>query len=58
MWLCPTLILNNPGMIHPAAAKESELFVDIGIYGTPQAESWDFVESHRKLEEYVRRVKG
>ena len=36
MWVCPFKLFANPGMVHPAKNTPT-LYVDIGVYGVPQA---------------------
>nr|XP_045626096.1 delta(24)-sterol reductase-like isoform X2 [Procambarus clarkii] len=57
MWLCPFKLPANPGMLHPLNGQEA-LFVDIGTYGTPNVEGFDPTQTTRKIEEFVRKVKG
>lgn len=44
-------------MLHPLNEKEA-LFVDIGTYGVPKVDNFEPVETTRRIEEYVRKVKG
>jgi len=47
------------GFIHAATAGTGEeLFVDVGAYGNPSVPHYEYKESHRKIEEYVRSVQG
>ncbi|XP_071539528.1 delta(24)-sterol reductase-like isoform X2 [Panulirus ornatus] len=57
VWLCPFRLPANPGMLHPLNEKEA-LFVDIGTYGVPKVDNFEPVETTRRIEEYVRKVKG
>ncbi|XP_041358605.1 delta(24)-sterol reductase-like [Gigantopelta aegis] len=57
LWICPFLLCNNPGMVHPHTGKD-EMFVDIGAYGTPKKSTYETVSTTRNLEAYVRSVKG
>lgn len=59
IWLCPMLVRNRPGMMAPADPKRRcEMYVDIGVYGTPGASDWDHVESSRAIETFTRSVHG
>jgi delta24-sterol reductase len=71
IWLCPFKLPAQPGMLRPSTNKE-EMFVDIGVYGVPkantpihssntcflQAERFDAEKTTRKIEEFVRSVNG
>ncbi|KAK6179008.1 hypothetical protein SNE40_011465 [Patella caerulea] len=57
LWLCPFMLYNQPGMVHPATESD-EMYVDIGAYGTPKAETYETVSTTRRLEAFVRSVKG
>ncbi|XP_071799602.1 delta(24)-sterol reductase-like [Asterias amurensis] len=57
LWLCPFLLTSLPGMVHPKG-NEDEMYVDIGAYGTPKTKNFQFVETTRRLEEFVRSVNG
>ncbi|VEN34749.1 unnamed protein product [Callosobruchus maculatus] len=58
IWLCPFLLPQNPGMVHPRKTQDSELYVDIGVYGVPTVKNFRPKESTRKLEEHVKKVNG
>nr|CAI5844807.1 unnamed protein product [Callosobruchus analis] len=58
IWLCPFLLPQNPGMVHPKKMQDAELYVDIGVYGVPAVKHFRPKESTRKLEEYVKKVNG
>ncbi|CAG0890049.1 unnamed protein product [Cyprideis torosa] len=55
VWLCPFNLPSEPGMLSIPSEK---MYVDIGLYGVPGIESYDARTSTRKLEEFVREVKG
>ncbi|XP_042560686.1 delta(24)-sterol reductase [Clupea harengus] len=57
LWLCPFLLPNHPGMVHPKA-NEDELYVDIGAYGEPRSKHFQARASCRQLEKFVREVHG
>ena len=47
------------GFIHASTAGTGEeLFVDVGAYGNPSVPHYEYKESHRRIEEYVRSVQG
>ena len=39
-------------------SDKTELYVDIGLYGTPLSKNYDSVETTKKIENYVKDVKG
>lgn len=57
IWLCPFKLPPNPGMLHPPNDAET-LFVDIGTYGVPKVNNFEPVATTRRIEEFVRKVKG
>lgn len=57
LWLCPFLLPNNPGMVHPKG-DETELYVDIGAYGEPKTKQFEARASMRQMEKFVRSVHG
>jgi len=57
IWLCPFRLPNDPGMLKTPSGEE-QLFVDVGVYGVPKRDNFDAVETTRKVEEFVRSVKG
>ena len=57
LWLCPFMLYNKPGMVHPAGDRD-EMYVDIGAYGAPTAKGYDAIPTTRNIEAYVRKVKG
>ncbi|KAG5885059.1 hypothetical protein JTB14_018289 [Gonioctena quinquepunctata] len=58
IWLCPFILPQNPGMVHPENTNSSKLYVDIGLYGVPKVDNFDPREATRQIEKYVRDVKG
>ena len=58
LWLCPFVLPNNPGLVHPKDNKQAEMYVDIGAYGAPKTASFDGVETTRRLEKFVRDHNG
>uniref|UniRef100_A0A673N5V3 Delta(24)-sterol reductase n=1 Tax=Sinocyclocheilus rhinocerous TaxID=307959 RepID=A0A673N5V3_9TELE len=57
LWLCPFVLPNQPGMVHPKG-DEDELYVDIGAYGEPKVKHFEARSSTRQLEKFVRDVHG
>ncbi|XP_022101668.1 delta(24)-sterol reductase-like [Acanthaster planci] len=57
LWLCPFLLPSQPGLVHPEG-NEDEMYVDLGAYGTPKRKGFHFVETTRRVEEFVRSVHG
>ncbi|KAJ6655064.1 hypothetical protein lerEdw1_005968 [Lerista edwardsae] len=57
LWLCPFILPNNPGMIHPKG-NEAELYVDVGAYGEPKTKHFEAMASTRQIEKFVRNVHG
>lgn len=57
LWVCPFILPNDPGMVHPKANK-SELYVDIGIYGVPNVKNFNAVKSTRFIEDLVDESEG
>lgn len=59
LWLCPMKVYGNPagqGFIHPfrdKSGQSDDLFVDIGLYGTPLRKGFDGNSELRALEEFV-----
>jgi len=58
LWLCPMRIPKTPlrGMVNPAG--DEEMFVDVGIYGEPGIANYQARGTTRKLEQYIRDIKG
>ena len=44
-------------MLRPVGDKEA-LYVDIGTYGTPRVDNFHPEETTRRVEAFVRKVKG
>ncbi|CAL4063547.1 unnamed protein product, partial [Meganyctiphanes norvegica] len=57
IWLCPFKLPPNPGMLRPVGDAET-LYVDIGIYGVPGVDDFHPINTTRRVEEFVRNVKG
>lgn len=57
LWLCPFVLHPNPGMVH-TAGDEPEMFMDIGAYGHPEEPEYESRKTTRRIEEFVRSVKG
>jgi delta24-sterol reductase len=57
LWLCPFNLPSLPGLIRNRTGA-NVLFVDIGIYGNAVNKNYDARESTRKLEKFVREVRG
>ncbi|WAR23698.1 DHC24-like protein [Mya arenaria] len=57
LWLCPFMLYNQPGLIHPEGNRD-EMYVDIGAYGAPTAPGFEAIPATKKLEAYVMKVKG
>jgi len=61
LWLCP-FYLSPPKSenLQPFVASQSNdcLFVDVGAYGTPKSKSFHHIRSLRRVESFVRKVKG
>ncbi|XP_028128869.1 delta(24)-sterol reductase-like [Diabrotica virgifera virgifera] len=58
IWLCPFNLPHNPGMLNGRKGKSEQLYVDVGLYGTPQVNHFNPRESTRRIEEHVRNVNG
>ncbi|KAL8178617.1 UNVERIFIED_CONTAM: Delta(24)-sterol reductase [Gekko kuhli] len=57
LWLCPFILPNNPGMVHPKG-DETELYVNVGSYGEPQTKHFEARASTRQMEKFVRSIHG
>ncbi|XP_066158686.1 delta(24)-sterol reductase-like [Euwallacea fornicatus] len=57
IWLCPFILPNNPGFVHPKSGGE-QLYIDIGLYGVPKVGGFKPKEDIRKIEKYVTEVNG
>lgn len=51
IWLCPFKIFNNPGQLKIKPGEESQMFVDIGVYGVPKAKGFETVRQDTKLKD-------
>lgn len=60
LWLCPLRLWNDPGMVHPAAGLEMDMYVDIGIYGTVKVKRDQFhaERTTREIEEFLVKNHG
>lgn len=58
LWLCAFVLPPNPGLVHPKDITSPEMYIDIGLYGTPHVDYYDPTETTRELEEFVRSVNG
>merc|ERR1719150_654145 len=58
IWLCPFLLPNHPGMLKVDPDVDSSMFVDVGVYGVPKTQSFETVSTTRRVEAFVREVKG
>jgi delta24-sterol reductase len=60
LWVCPMRIPHAPKEVRPfvRSLPEDDLFVDIGAYGVPKAKGFEAKASLRRVEDYVRSVKG
>lgn len=69
LWVCPVKLFNHPtyeGFLRnpnpDGSQSDSHLFVDVGIYGIPQAvvekKPWDMITVSRKLEAFTREKAG
>merc|ERR1712062_642697 len=58
IWLCPFLLPNHPGMLKVDPDIDSSMFVDVGVYGVPKTQSFETVSTTRRVEAFVREVKG
>ncbi|KAJ0171107.1 hypothetical protein K1T71_013306 [Dendrolimus kikuchii] len=56
IWLCPFKVFNNPGQLK--VSGESQMFVDIGVYGVPKAKGYETAPSTRRVEKFVIENKG
>lgn len=60
LWLCPFKLSNDPGMVHPAEGIETDMYVDIGVYGVPKVKKGSFHGEHttRQMEDLVVKSNG
>lgn len=56
-WLCPFILPNDPGMVHPKTVAEQQMYVDIGIYGVPKRK-FDAKPVTRRIESLVADCDG
>ncbi len=56
IWLCPFILPNDPGMVHPKSDAE-QMYVDIGLYGVPKRK-FDAKGTTRKIESLVAECDG
>lgn len=57
LWLCPFYLPDNPGMLRPRDDR-AQMYVDIGAYGAPKNAEYKAEATTRRLEAYVREVRG
>uniref|UniRef100_A0A7E4ZQF1 Delta(24)-sterol reductase n=1 Tax=Panagrellus redivivus TaxID=6233 RepID=A0A7E4ZQF1_PANRE len=57
LWLCPFNLPSSPGLIRQRTGTNI-IYVDIGVYGSCELEKYHPVDTTRKLESFVRSVKG
>jgi delta24-sterol reductase len=60
VWLCPFILANDPGMVHPVCDRE-EMYVDVGVYGVPkvpQGKQYHAVNVTRDIEDFVAKGNG
>lgn len=55
-WLCPFILPNDPGMVHPKTFSE-QMYVDIGVYGVPKRK-FDAKPVTRRIESLVADCDG
>lgn len=55
-WLCPFILPNDPGMVHPKTPTE-QMYVDIGVYGVPKRK-FDAKPVTRRIESLVADCDG
>lgn len=60
MWLCPFRLSDDPGLVHPVGGKETEMYVDIGVYGTVKVKRGEYEAKRtlRQIEDFVTKVNG
>lgn len=60
LWLCPFKLSKDPGMVHPANGLETDMYVDIGVYGVVKVKRGTFhgERTTRQLEDIVERANG
>ncbi|XP_043467652.1 delta(24)-sterol reductase-like [Leptopilina heterotoma] len=57
LWLCPYKLTPEPGFVHSRTNKD-DMYVDVGVYGTPKVKNFEPVKSTRELEDYVQSIQG
>uniref|UniRef100_A0AC34R6X8 Protein SMG9 n=3 Tax=Panagrolaimus sp. JU765 TaxID=591449 RepID=A0AC34R6X8_9BILA len=57
IWLCPFNLPSSPGMVRQRSGRNI-LYLDIGVYGNCELETYNPKETTRKLEAFVRSVQG
>ncbi|CAB3400499.1 unnamed protein product [Caenorhabditis bovis] len=57
LWICPFKLPSCPGMLRQRSGS-SVMYVDVGAYGITKKKSYDAVETTRRIEAFVRSVKG
>ncbi|XP_035456981.2 delta(24)-sterol reductase-like [Spodoptera frugiperda] len=58
IWLCPFRVFNHPGQLKIKTNADSQMFVDIGVYGVPKAKGYETVPSTRRIEAFVSKHDG
>ncbi|XP_026733822.1 delta(24)-sterol reductase-like [Trichoplusia ni] len=58
IWLCPFRVFNHPGQLKIKTSADSQMFVDIGVYGVPKAKNYETVPSTRRIEKFVSEHDG
>ncbi|XP_075987358.1 delta(24)-sterol reductase-like [Anticarsia gemmatalis] len=58
IWLCPFRVFNHPGQLKIKTTADSQMFVDIGVYGVPKAKGYETVPSTRRIEQFVSEHDG
>ncbi len=59
IWVCPFLLARKPGMLRTHGSGDGpQMFVDIGVYGVPKTDSYHNVDTTRRIEKFVRDVRG
>lgn len=54
IWLCPLRLPAHRGLVHPRTNETAaDLYVDIGLYGLPQADGFRPAEATAKIEQFV-----
>ncbi|KAH9634746.1 hypothetical protein HF086_017529 [Spodoptera exigua] len=58
IWLCPFRVFNHPGQLKIKTKADSQMFVDIGVYGVPKAKGYETITSTRRIEAFVSKHDG